>query len=194
VESNPRPPREPVRISAADPLAALHAWIAEGQVDEAARARARQRWLERQAAEEATLAGVLVDLAERGRPVLVTTRGGHRLSGPVRAVGADFGVVRETRLGDVVFPIDRIGSIRAAPGDGLPAGTTPVTFGLTFGAGVTELAADRPHVVVSAAGETHRGTLASAGADVITVLLDAARRETVHVATSAIDHLVITAR
>ena len=39
-----------------DPLAGLNQWLAEGSVDAAARARTRQRWLERQAAEEATVA------------------------------------------------------------------------------------------------------------------------------------------
>ena len=87
----PRPPSRPVDLTSGDPLGALHHWIADGRIDEAARARARQHWLERQAAEDATMLGVLIDLAERGRPVTATTVAGRRVTCPVRAVGADVG-------------------------------------------------------------------------------------------------------
>ena len=77
VDSDPQPPDRPVDLTSDDPLAALQRWVADGQVDEAARARSRRRWLEKVATEEATLGGVLLDLAERGRPAHPAALNGH---------------------------------------------------------------------------------------------------------------------
>lgn len=189
----PRPPIRPVDLTPGDPLAALHRWIAEGQIDDAVRARARQHWLERQAAEDATLLGVLVDLAERGRPVTATTTASSRVTGPVVAVGADFAVLRDMRLGDVFVPADRLTVVRPTPGDGLPIGDRPVGITLALGTALMELAAERPDVIVAAA-EDIRGELLSVGADVVTIGLDGARRDRVHVRMGAIDHLVVLGR
>ena len=194
MESNPRPPSEPVQISPGDPLAALHSWIAAGQVDEAARARARQRWLERQAAEEASLAGVLIDLAERNRPVNVTTQAGHRLSGPIVAVGADFGVLRDHRLGDAIVPTATIALVRPAPGDDLPVGDRTVNMVLAFGDALMELAPERPECIVSVGAEQLRGDLRSVSPDVIVLALDGDRRDLVHAAVAAIDHVIVLRR
>lgn len=194
VESNPRPPSQPVDLTPGDPLGALHQWIAEGQVDEAARARARQRWLEKAAAEEATLGGVLIDLAERQRPVTVSTLDGHRVSGPVVAVGADFGVVREPRLGDAIVPVRRIAMVRPAPGENLPIGDRVASFVLTFGDALMELAAERPEVIIGIAGESHRGDLRTVSTDVVSLALGGDRRDTVHLALGAIDHMIVLRR
>ena len=56
----------------------LARWVAEAKVDEAARARARERWLQQQAIEETTFPSVVADLADRERPVLVHTSSGRR--------------------------------------------------------------------------------------------------------------------
>ena len=88
-------------------------FLARGPVvDEAARARSRRRWLENAATEEATLGGVLLDLAERRRPVIVRTLAGHRVAGPIIAVGADFVGVADSRLGDTLMPTTRSWSRR----------------------------------------------------------------------------------
>ena len=194
MEPDPRPPRTPVQISGSDPLGALHAWIAEGQVDDAARARTRQRWLERQAAEEASLVGVLLDLAERNRPVSITTRADHRLTGPVVAVGADFGVVRDHRLGDAIVPTRAIALVRPSPGDDLPTGDRPVDMVLAFGDALMELAPDRPECIVAVGTEQLRGDLRSVSPDVAVLALDGDRRDLVHAAVDAIDHLVVLRR
>lgn len=78
--------------------------IADGQVNEAAWARCRRRWLEKAAIEEATLGGALRDLAKRGRPVIARTLAGHRVTRPIIAVGVDFVRVRDPRLGDTLMP------------------------------------------------------------------------------------------
>ena len=194
VEPNPRPPREPVQLSAGDPLGALHSWIAEGQVDEAARARARQRWLERQAAEEASLIGVLVDLAERNRPVTVTTEAGHRLSGPIVAVGADFGVLRDQRLGDAIVPTSAIALVRPSPGDDLPTGDRTVNMVLAFGDALMELAPERPECIVAVGSDQLRGDIRSVSPDVLVLALDGDRRDLIHAAVAAIDHVIVLRR
>ena len=47
----------------------LRRWAADARASDAARARSRQRWLRRQAEEESTLAGIALNLAERGTAV-----------------------------------------------------------------------------------------------------------------------------
>jgi len=183
----------PISLSSGDPLAALAGWVAAGRVDEAARARARQRWLERQADEEATLGGILLDLAERSRPVLVSTSAGRRLRGPLRMVGTDFAIVREPQLGDVLVPFRVLTSVRPTPGDPGASGDRPFTVELTLAASLLELAADRPEVLVIAGPDEHRGELRSAGIDVIGIVLDGAR-STVHVNVATIDHLALLIR
>ncbi|MEM7142791.1 MAG: hypothetical protein AAF548_17340 [Actinomycetota bacterium] len=188
-------PHEPVRLTPDDPLAGLATWLADGRVDAAAAERARQRWLERQAAEDATLVGVLLDLAERGRPVVARTSGGRNATGRVAALGADFVVVREERLGDVLVPTRALAMVRPSRGDRSPVGDRPAALAIVMEEALVELAADRPEVLVSAGGEEIRGDLRSAGRDVLAVELDTGeRREIVSVATHAIDHLVIIRR
>ncbi len=76
----------------------LERWLAEGRAGEAARARVRERWLRTQAGEEARLAEVLWDLAERQAAVTVLTRSGDRISGRVAGAGEDFLAVRDRHL------------------------------------------------------------------------------------------------
>ena len=59
-------------------LADVERWAAEVRARDAADARVRERWLRRSAEEEAELAGVLLDLAERGVTAVVTTSSGRR--------------------------------------------------------------------------------------------------------------------
>lgn len=190
---SPRPPSRPVDLTTGDPLAALHAWVGDGRVDEAARARARQHWLERQAAEDATLLATLLDLAERGEPVVITTQATKTIAGSVSAVGADFVVVRGPARGDAFVPVDRLAVVRTTPGAPPPVGDRPVGFALTFGSALLELAPDRPSVVVSA-GDDIRGSLVAVGRDVVTLALDGDRRDHVHVRLGAIDHFVLLDR
>ena len=190
----PHPPSRPVDLTAGDPLAALYRWTADAKVDDAARARARQHWLEQQAAADATLLGGLIDLAERGRPVTVTTDSSHRISGSVVAVGADFAVLRDGQLGDTFVPADRIAGVRPGPGDALPTGDRPVGITLALGAALMELAAERPDVLVATAGDDLRGEIRSVGADVVTMVLDNPGRDRVHVRLGAIVHLTVLRR
>ncbi len=191
---DPDTPRRPIRLSPGDPLAALTRWVAEGSADHAARSRARQRWLERQAEEEATLVGSIVDLAERGTAIAITTTAGNRHPGVVVAVGSDFAILREPRLGDIVIRHDAIAMIRPAPGDTTPTGDRPLDVNLALADALVELSAERPRIRVATGSEEVTGELRSAGYNVMTIHLDNARRDSVHIAIDVIDHLVILLR
>ncbi|MEQ8839434.1 MAG: hypothetical protein RIB98_00485 [Acidimicrobiales bacterium] len=183
--------QQPLRLTGDDPLSGLSAWLAEGRVDDAAAERTRQRWLERQAAADATVAGVLLDLAERGSPVTVRTLGGRTARGRVAALGVDFVAVREPSRGDVVIPTGRVATVRTAPGEDPTVGDRPPTLDVALVDALVELAVDRPPVLVSVAGDELRGDLHSAGTDVIALRLDAVPPSIVHVAIAALDHLVL---
>jgi len=185
---------EPHRLTTDDPLAGLSKWVAEGQVDAAAAERARQRWLERQASESATLSGVLLDLAERGNPVAIRSLGQANIRGHVVALGADFVVVREERLGDVFVPLRSLALVRSAPDAQPVVGARHVTIMVVLAEALVDMAAERALVRISTAGEEVRGELRGAGLDVVAVATDAARASLVHIATDAIDHVVLLSR
>lgn len=191
VDTDPFP--DDASLTPDDPLAGLAAWVAEGRVDAAAAERARHRWLQRQAGEDATLAGVLMDLAERGRPVAVRSAGGLTARGRIVALGADFVIVREDRVGDVVVPFAAVATVRPTPGEPAPVGARPLALALTLAEALVELAAERPDVAV-AAGDELRGELRRAGRDTLTVALDDSHRTVVTVHLPAVDRLVIVRR
>jgi small nuclear ribonucleoprotein (snRNP)-like protein len=149
-----------------DLAARLERWAAEARVDEAARRRSRERWLRRQAEEESTVAGVLADLLEAGRPVTVHTRQGRRHTGEVRALGADF-VALGTAQGSVLVALWAVASVRTAPGGEGVLGDREVAAPVLLAEVAGGLAADRERVLVVAAdGEAVVGTLVSVGRDV----------------------------
>jgi hypothetical protein len=144
----------------------LSRWLAEARVDEAAASRARQRWLRQQAGEEATLAGVLLDLAERGAPVLVEVAGGRRHRATVEAVAEDFCALR-TDQGEVLVTYAGIAAVAPLDTDDLPAGDRPRALDMTFAEALLVLAAERPRVlVVGRDGTSRSGELRSVGRDV----------------------------
>src|SRR4029077_3212757 len=90
----------------------LTAWLGSLATDEAARSRARTHWLARQALEEGTFAGVLTDLAERGRPVLVHLHSGRRHRGVPVAIGSDFVALAVAGGRSVLVALSAIASVR----------------------------------------------------------------------------------
>ena len=170
---------------------ALVRWAAEARVDEAARARVRARWLQIQAEQDASLAGVLVDLAERSRPVVLDALG-QRLRGRVSGVGADFAVVASDRGQQVVIRFDTIDLALAEPGTRPVTGDRAALVDVTFDAVLGPLAADRPDVLVrTRAGGATRGTLQAVGADVVRMRVEAAPPLVAWVPVSSIGMLVV---
>ena len=184
-------PQETSRLTGDDPLAGLGTWLAEGRVEAAAAERARRWWLERQASEESSIIGVLLDLAERTDPVAVRSAAGRTVHGSVVAIGADFVVVREERIGDVVIPHRCIATVRSAPGDDPVRGDRSAAFSVVLAEALVELAVERPLVLIALGVGEIRGELRSAGSDVIALSTTSAGRDVVHVALGAIDHLVL---
>lgn len=174
----------------------LERWVADARVDEAARARSRERWLRRQAEEGGTFAGVLTDLLESGAPVTVRTRRGGRYPGVVRVVGED--VVGLGRAGgrgsEVVVARSAITSVRMDPRHGRAAVTGDRRGGgpLRLAEVLVALADDGEAVrIVTADGEVVAGTLRSVGLDVAVVAGDGGG-PTSYVPLAAVDEVILT--
>ncbi len=145
-------------------------WLAEQRADAAVASRARERWLRQAADEEALVAGVLLDLAERAATVVVQGVAGRSHRGVVRAVGEDFVALRTGRH-DSLLPFDAMVSVRA---DGAPAGGGERAHALdiAFAEAVAAVAGERPRVLlVSRDGSGLSGELRSVGRDVATLRL-----------------------
>jgi len=154
-----------------DLVAALTRHLAEHRADAAAAARARERWLRQAADEEALLAGVLLDLAERADVVTVHGPGGRTHRGRVRAVGEDFTALR-TGAGDVLLPYDAVAAVRPE-GQPVAGSDRARALDLTLAEALAVVAGDRPRIlVVGRDGAGRAGTLAAAGRDVLTLRLD----------------------
>jgi hypothetical protein len=171
--------------------ARIDRWAADARVDEAARLRARERWLRHQAEEEGSLAGVLTDVAERGAPVALHVRGGRRHRGEVRALGSDFVALRSADT-DVIVALAAVTSLRTLPGEAATIGDRSIATSLSLVDVLTGLAAERAAVLLVLAGgdDAVAGALGSVGQDVVTVRL-AGAGGTAYVPVDAIVELVV---
>lgn len=124
-------------------------WAAEQRAEDAARARSRARWLRRQAAETATLAGALIDLAERSAPVTLETIGG-RYEGQVEVVSTGLCALRRADGGVVLVALSAVTALRGP--DVVASGDRTPTLELDMAAALSALAADRNEVTVALAG------------------------------------------
>ncbi len=173
--------------------ARLDRWVAEARVDEAALRRSRERWLREVAEQEATLAGVLADLAERRTPLTVHTRGGRRHHGTIRVIGVDFVALGLPSGADVLLANAAIGVVRTAPAVEPTVGDRIVATELRLADVLAELAADRERVLVvtDAGNDTVAGQLRSVGHDIAVVRTDGERPATAYVSLAAIGEVTI---
>jgi len=171
---------------------ALSLWAAEAQVDEAARARTRERWLQQQSAEETTFVSVLADLTERGRSVLLQSSTGHSHRGVISALGVDFVALRTESGTDVLICTSTIASVRSQPGESAALSGRSVTLRLYLADAILAMAAERPRVAVTTAGGSPcNGELTSVGRDVITVRVDGDTRTNVYILIAAIGEIAL---
>jgi hypothetical protein len=155
-------------------------WVAEAQVRDAVDARQRERWLRRQAEDEAAFAGLLLDLAERRVAVVATTTGGRRHIGRVEAVGADFaaitgpgGQITLLALGAVAaVSRARAGETRLPDGIGRRTPETPPAVMVTMADVIGHAVERRPRVRLFAGASGVGGELRALGADVVTLYTD----------------------
>ena len=167
---------------------ALAAFVGDAKASEAADARSREAFLRRSAAEEGSFAGVLVDLAERGVPLLVAGAGGRRQRGILAAVGADFVVVRTPEGREVLLAHRGIASVTPEPGAAEVAGDRAVTLPIGLPEALAVLAEERPRVLlvtVAGTGEGAEGGVAgelrAVGRDVVSIRLEGPDRRTAYV-------------
>ena len=161
----------------------LERWAAELRAQDAAQARARERWLRTQAEEEADLAGALLAMAERGTELTVHTREGRSYSGALRAVGRDFAALVTPAAPLTLVPLGAIALMTAKGGDSAvqvpPAASGDGSDGSEGGAhqaldatlaGVLgQAAGNRPAVSIDTAAQVVVGNLRSVGTDILTV-------------------------
>jgi len=162
-------------------------WAAEARVRDAVDARQRERWLRRQAEDEAAFASVLIGLAERRVAVIATTTGGRHHVGRIEAVGADFAAMETTGGRITLVSLAAVAALRVAdaaegrrhrdhrrsepaadarPDDG--ARTIDVVMSDVIGHAVER----RPRVLVFAGAARLGGELRAVGADVVTLHTD----------------------
>jgi hypothetical protein len=179
-----------------DLVSRLDRWAADLRGDEAAAARARERWLLTQSEESSTFAGVLLDLAEQATTVVIEGRAGRRHRGYVTAVAHDFCGLRTPAGRDVLLSHAGIASVRPERRSSAPAGDRAVHLEATLAEALAAVAEDRPRVLVvtlaSAAGVA--GELRSVGRDVLTLRLDGDPPTPVYIATSAVAELTLVER
>ena len=173
--------------------ARLDAWLADARVEGSADARAKERWLRAAADADATFAGILLDLAERGVGIAVATVAERQLHGVVQVIGADFIGVRVSSGQEVLLALAAIASVRTAPAVGVSAGERVVTTDFRLSDVLGELAVERARVqlVVLDTKDVVTGELRSVGQDVVTVRTDGEATATAYVRTAALAEVVL---
>jgi hypothetical protein len=167
-------------------------WLAELRVDEAARSRARRHWLRSAAEEDATLAGVLLDLAERAATVAVVTTTGRRHHGRLVTVGADVVVVRSDAARHLVLRLAAVSSVRAVSEPVAPVGARSLRSAHRFVDVLVALAAERLDAsLLLGNGEVVTGEVRSVGQDVAVVRGGDREPTVTYVALDAIEALAL---
>jgi hypothetical protein len=171
----------------------LERWVADARVDHEALRRARERWLQEVASQETTLAGVLVDLAERSAAVTVRTITGRRHHGVVRLIGVDFVALRLEVGTELLLALDAVEVVRTGPATAGALGDRTVATDLRLADTLADLATERAAVLVVPRGgdEAVAGELRSVGRDVAVVRIDGPGAGAAYVPLSAIAEVLL---
>lgn len=148
----------------------LRAFTDQARRDDAAETRRREQWLRRQAEEDGTFHGLLVDLTERRAALAVHTSAGRVVRGHPVVLGLDFVAIAGPQQGTTLVPLAMVVGVSPEPGSAPSVGDRPEATAATFAGALADLATDRPHVSIHTgpAGST-AGTLWSTGRDFATV-------------------------
>jgi hypothetical protein len=164
----------------------LRRWAADEETARVAQSRSRARWLRQQAADSATLAGVLLDLAER-RAVVIVEAAARTHTGRLVTVSTGLCVLEEIddpahHLALIALPaITMLVPPVQALGDRVP------DLRLDLAAALAGLASDRPTVSLELeGGKRATGVLESVGVDIVTLRIDGPAGVVVHLAINAI--------
>ncbi|MET0726917.1 MAG: hypothetical protein ABWZ76_01325 [Acidimicrobiales bacterium] len=171
----------------------LERWVADARIDDAALERSREHWLGEVAAQEATLTGLLAELAERGTSVSLQTAAGRRQHGAVQVIGTDFVALRSPSGIEVLVAGRSIGIVRTARTPDA-RGDLPITADLRLAGVLSELAADRERVLIVThdGADSASGRLQSVGHDVVVMRTDAEPSALVYVALGAIAEVTLS--
>jgi hypothetical protein len=176
-------------VAERDPFAEL---ADRARAEAASRARRRERSLTQQAAEAATLAGTLLDLAEAGSPVVIRTAAGRTHRGDIVSVGRDYCRVAVAG-GTVYVALGAVVAVRPERRHPSPAaGDRPPPLDLHLGEALARLAPERPRImVVAGTGEALSGELVAVGVDVLTLTLGGTRRDVCYVALGRLEEVFV---
>jgi hypothetical protein len=184
-----------------DLLAQLARWSAAERAARAASGRARARSLIEQSAAEATLSGLLVDLAEEAAEVTLGLAsmerafgrgigpGAGQVSGRLVGVGRDVLIVERPGRGAALVRTAAVTSVTplgSVVGPARPGGQRPPGLDLTMAAALDSLGADGAPVTVRTADATFAGVVLACGQDVVTLRTEGAERRPVYLALGAI--------
>jgi hypothetical protein len=179
-------------------LGEIGRWAADARASEAAGSRSRQRWLRRQAEETTTLAGVALDLAERGAPVVLTTTSGQMHRGRLVAVAREVWVLRSDASTATFLAADAVASLRSLPGGGgrptaEPSGARPAPLTASMVELLSDLAVEHPRVRIIVRGEPEAvvGQLRAVGVDVATLRVAGDPPVTVYVRLGSLSELSV---
>ncbi|MBK5223046.1 MAG: hypothetical protein JJE52_09250 [Acidimicrobiia bacterium] len=147
-------------------------WASQLRIEAASQLRRREHWLRRQAADDATMCGVLVDHAERRSVITLTTVGGGRHTGIAVGAGAEV-VVLHAGSTRIIVAIDAVATVQAtdighAPVNpvGHRVGDDPTTMADLLSHAVD----DRPEItLVTRGGGAVEGELRAIGRDLVMV-------------------------
>jgi hypothetical protein len=175
------------------PFEEIERWAAEARARDAVDARVRERWLRRQAEEEATFAGLLLDLAERAVTIVVTTTANRRHPGTVEAVGTDFVALLTAGGRTAIVALRAVAAVSPiGPGDAglraLASGDDRASRSVTVGLVevLAHAAGNVPRVQVHAGTATVVGELRSVGADLLSVHTDGDPPATVYLSLASV--------
>jgi hypothetical protein len=171
--------------------------VGDVRATDAARARSRERSLRQQATEDATLEGLLADLADEGAEVSVRLRSGASASGHIVGLGSDFFVLEGDAVGPaVVVSRPAVSSVRRRPGDRGPdtTGDQARAQAVSLTAYLAGLAPEHPRLAAIVSGESRPvvGELRSAGRDVLTVVVDGDPPVTVYLAVVSLESVAVS--
>ncbi len=177
-----------------DLSAVLARFVADAAVDDAARSRALEHSLSRQAGDDASLTGVLLDLAERGRPVVVSTGAGRRLRGVLRTIATDFCIMRTDAGVDQLISFGALGMVQPLPHEAPTTGDRSTALDLGLARALAHLGEGRPRVRIFLVDdpEPHIGELTGVGRDVLTLRPDGDPPPTRYISVASIAELAMS--
>jgi hypothetical protein len=170
---------------------ALRQFLESALADDAARSRAGVGALRERRAEDATLVGLLANLADHGDEVLIGTTTGHTRRGRLTTVGPGGAVVRTTTGACTAIRTASIAFVRSATGvridgDGRPS--TTMSWPLLV-ATVVEAGDD---VLITIAGTAVQGRLRSLSRAIAAI--DTADRGVIYAVLEAADEVSVIGR